>query len=726
MKIDHLKFHPIQEEVVKICMEKTQNADAYFFHLLFAYFMSKIATMMRVSVKTDAFGQLPCNMYAINLAISGSGKGRSLALIEEEVINGFREKFLQETFPIISDDTKYKLSVRRANRNGTDPDTEKQILDEEFIQAGPMVFGFDSGTTAAVKQMRHKLLLAGLGSMNMEIDEIGSNLLGNSDVLTTYLELYDIGKVKQKLVKHTRDNIRTEDLQGRTPANMLLFGTPTKLLNGSKTEDEFYDMLETGFARRSFFGYSRYRAHGKEYTAEEIHDILTDQSSSTYLHKLSDKLMERAEATLAGLVIPMHKDVTINLLDYRLYCDKRAERFSDYEDMRKAEMKHRYFKTAKLAGTYAFLDGTKSVHTEHLEYAIAMAEASGSAFDKILNRDKNYEKLAAYLCSIGRQVTHADMIEDLPFYKGTERDRKEMISLATACAYRNNSVIRREEVDGIEFFSGKALIETSMDDLLVSYSKNITTGYVNQGISWQQLGKLCTAPNYHWTAFWLSEDKSAPGSGGYRDDDHVQGGCNLAVIDVDGSTSVDMVKMLLSDWKYFIYTTKRHTKDAHRFRVVMPLSHIVELDSKDYKEFMDNILNWLPFSADMQTNQRSRKWLTNAGDSWYHDGELLDVFQFLPKTKKAEERKVKAAKLTSLTALERWFYDRMESGNRNNLMYRYGMALADSGLDLNSIQNNILALNAKIPDPLKEAEILTTVMVSVNRKMVEKANEVKP
>ncbi len=37
----------------------------------------------------------------------------------------------------------------------------------------------------------------------MEIDEIGSNLLGQMDVLTTFLELYDVGKVKQKLIKNT-------------------------------------------------------------------------------------------------------------------------------------------------------------------------------------------------------------------------------------------------------------------------------------------------------------------------------------------------------------------------------------------------------------------------------------------------------------------------------------------------------------------------------------------
>lgn len=49
-----------------------------------------------------------------------------------------------------------------------------------------------------MKQMRHKLLMADAGSVNLQIDEIGSNLVGNVDVLNTFLELYDMGLIKPK------------------------------------------------------------------------------------------------------------------------------------------------------------------------------------------------------------------------------------------------------------------------------------------------------------------------------------------------------------------------------------------------------------------------------------------------------------------------------------------------------------------------------------------------
>ncbi|MDT1904048.1 DUF3987 domain-containing protein, partial [Acinetobacter baumannii] len=74
------------------------------------------------------------------------------------------------------------------------------------------------------------------GSVNLQIDEIGANLIGQTEVLNTFLELYDKGLVKDKLVKSTSENVRFERIDGATPTNMLLFGTPSKLLDGGVTE----------------------------------------------------------------------------------------------------------------------------------------------------------------------------------------------------------------------------------------------------------------------------------------------------------------------------------------------------------------------------------------------------------------------------------------------------------------------------------------------------------
>ena len=246
-------FEPV-ERLSNILMQKTQTTDPLFFRIMVSYYLTNVASMMRCNIQTIDRGPLPVNMYALNLALSGHGKGHSTNIVEEQVIHKFKERFLADTFNKIADQTLYKLANKRSTAKVSDFDEEHERVKAEFANLGPLMFSFDSGTTPAVKQMRHKLLMAGAGSMNMEIDEIGSNLIGQTEVLNSFLELFDVGKIKQKLIKSTKENMRNEDIDGRTPTNMLLFGTPAKLLNGGKEEQEFYSMLETGYARRCIFG----------------------------------------------------------------------------------------------------------------------------------------------------------------------------------------------------------------------------------------------------------------------------------------------------------------------------------------------------------------------------------------------------------------------------------------------------------------------------------------
>src|SRR5690606_13918184 len=123
---------------------------------------------------------------------------------------------------------------------------------------------------------------------NLQIDEIGSNLLGNSEVLTTFLELYDVGRIKQKLIKNTNENLRHEEIIGRTPTNMMLFGTPSRLLDGGKVEDEFYLMLDTGYARRCFFSYAKKHTRPLDLKPEEVLAQRLDTSTNQFLTDIAD------------------------------------------------------------------------------------------------------------------------------------------------------------------------------------------------------------------------------------------------------------------------------------------------------------------------------------------------------------------------------------------------------------------------------------------------------
>lgn len=695
------------EKLVQILCQKTQNDNPLFFRILVSYYFAKVASMMRCNIKTHDRGILPVNMYAINLAPSGQGKGHSTSIIEEHVLHRFKETFLEETFPKIAETNLHKLAIKRSNRKATEQQEELDKINREFDRSGPLLFSCDGGTPAAVKQLRQKLLLANAGSMNLEMDEIGSNFVGNTEMLTAFLELYDIGKIKQKLTKHSNDNLRGEEIDGRTPANMMLYGTPFKLFDGAKIEGDFITYLGEGGARRCLFGFTKGATIIRELTPEQIYDILTDTTSSDYIHQLSFKLAALANSINFNRELIMTKEVSIKLIEYHQYNLKRAENLPEYEEVRRTELCHRHSKALRVAGAYAFIEGEAEVTEELLYSAIKLTEESGEALKNLLTREQNYVKIAKYISTIDKDVTHADIIEDMACYKGSVSQKQELLTLAIAWGYRNNIIIKKVISDGVEFLRGESLKKTDLDQVYVSYSTDIVNNYRFEKVKFDDLHKLIQMNNYNWVTHALEHQ--------YRTEDNAIPGFNLVVLDVDDGVDIPTVQLLLKEFNYLIYTTKSHTAKQHRFRVILPMSHTLKLDAKEFKQFMTNVYEWLPFNVDSQTNQRSRKWATWRGAYFYNKGELLDALLFIPKTAKNENIKQVINSQQSMNNLERWFINNTALGNRSNQLIKYALMLVDTGMQMDSIRNSVLALNQKLPEPMEETEVLSTILITANQ-----------
>lgn len=711
---DQVPHHPAIEEIATVLAKKTQNNDYPFLRVMVAFFLCKMGSSMRATVITKDRGPIPVNAYALSLAVSGAGKGHSVGLLEEAFTRGFQDRFLNESMPIRADSNLWIHANRRALRNGTQPEEEHKALDAEFKRMGAMAFTFDSGTVPAVKQLRHKLLMADCGAINLQIDEIGSNLVTNTEVLNVFLELFDQGRVKNKLTKNTAENQRAEEIDGKTPTNMLLFGTPSKLLDGSKTEDEFFSFLETGYARRCLFAYGNRIRASDLMTPDEIYQQLIDKTNDTVIEKWSDHFTMLADVSKFDWKIFVDDQIGVELLRYRADCEHRADALPNFEEIRKAEISHRYFKALKLAGAFAFIDESSDLTVDHLNQAIKLVEESGMAFQQIFSREKSYVRLAKYLAVCGSEQTHADLTDKLPFYKGGASARNEMMNLATAWAYKNAIVIKKTFFEGIEFFTGTSLEPTNLDKMTVSYSDHMAYSYVSQRVPWDQLHRLTQSDGMHWVNHHL---EGGHDNAGHRTEDKVLQGFDMIVLDVDKGTPFSVAQSLLKDYRYLAYTTKRHTDEENRYRIIMPVNFRLKMDADEYREFMNNIFQWLPFEVDTQTNQRARKWLTHDGQFFYNDGELLDVFKFIPKTSRNEDFKSNIVKLENLDNLERWFAQRMVSGSRNNHMLRFAMALVDTGLPYQEIENRVLGFNAKLDGKLPEDELRQTVLKTVASKL---------
>lgn len=718
MNYEEYTHDPMSERIVSILMKKNGNIhDALFYRVIVAFYLGKCASMMRCNVIKYDKQIIPVNIYALNLMPSGFGKGLSANLLEANILSEFRHNFLEETFPIKATENLTRLASKRAIKEGIDEEEALEKIGHEFTQLGQLMFSFDSGTPAALKQMRTKLLLGKAGSMNYHIDEIGSNLQKNQEMLEVFLELYDVGKVKQKLVKNTAENVRLEDMEGITPANLLMFGTPTKLLDGGRTEDLLMDFLETGFGRRCFFGLveaSSSKKDKKTLSPEEYLDNLLNSNLDTEMSDLSTWFGELASVSHFGKNLPMSRDVAIEVITYQQDCKKRSEAMPPYDDIGKAEMLHRYFKVIKLAGVYAFSSGLSVITMDNLHSAIKLAEESGEAFRRILSRDKNYVRLAKYIAHSGLELTQANLVEDLQFYKGTSAVKNEMLQLAIAWGYKHNIIIQKKYNEGIEFISGSALEDTNLDELIISHSNDAAYNYVPELVPFDRLHELTQINNYHFVNHHLKA--------GHRVGANAIRGFNTVILDIDGGCTIDTAKLLMKDYKYHLYTTKSHQLEGKgdRFRMVLPISHILKLSGNEYKEFMDNLFEWLPFDSDEQTGQRVCKWACNVGEYFSNDGELIDALQFIPATTKNEKRKESIKNLTNLNNLEKWFAMRMVEGQRSNEMIRFALMLVDSGMPIEDVEEKVMSLNSKLEEGLTETELASTVLRTAARRFMER------
>lgn len=706
-----VEHHPAITDIVEVLCNKTQNTDKGFFRTEAAYFLGKMAACMRATIVTKDRGEIPVNIYALALATSGYGKGHSVNIIEDQFMKPFQRRFMDDTFGVIADTKLWDVANDRALRNQSDPQFEKDVVDKEFKSSGSYPFTFDSGTSPAVKQLRHKLLLSGIGSINLQIDEIGSNLISNTDVLTLFLELFDQGIVKQKLVKNTADNSRGEEIVGKTPTNMLLFGTPNKLLDGGQTENEFYSFLDTGYARRCIFGHGQTsKRANSEQTPEEIYANLINPVNNQAINQWAVHFHSLADPAMFGWKMKVEDPVAIRLLEYKIACERNAETLPEHDEIKKAELSHRYFKALKLAGAYAFVDKSQEVEMEHLMSAILLVEESGAAFQAILNREPSYAKLAKYIADVGTEVTHADLYEALPFYKAGAAARNEQMALAAAWGYKRHIIIKKTFNDGIEFFQGEKLKETDLNEIIVSYSNHWAFNYQAERAPFDQLHLMTQAPDMHWANHHFRN--------GHRSSENVIPGFNMVVIDVDGGVKLDLVHDLLKEYKFMTYTTKRHSEQEHRFRLMLPINYQLELDGNDYKEFMNAVMEWLPFPTDESANQREKKWEAFAGGAYHYnlEGEILDVLDFIPKTNRNESYRKQAQQLASLDNLERWFAQRIATGNRNNHMIKFALALVDSGMELIQVSKQVHEFNKKLNTPLTEDEIDSTIMVTVAKR----------
>lgn len=720
---DQMPFHPMSEELVKIFCARTQNTNPQFFRVMTVYYWSLMASHLRCSIEGYQKGGIPINTYALSLSPSGTGKGVSTGMMENIVLKTFQDNLRTRTFEYAAEESIKKMASSRAARTGESEDDCMAKLWKEYHSLGGIPFSFDSATVPAIKQLRQKLNIANVGGLNLQVDEIALNFVQSMEVLTAYLELYDKGDIKEKLIKSTAENHRAEVIRGSTPTNMLLFGTGSKLLDGDALQANLMSMFEMGYARRCIFSFTRESVKAKVGSVDDLFDTMYNIVDDDFLEDLQARFGAIASPANINQCVMIEPDEVKAILEYRLNCESRGHLMKETDAILKAEMDHRYFKVLKISGAYAFIDESPTIEMEHIYYAIRLVEESGKDFARIMQIEPNYEKLAQYLVNRGSECTYPDIEQDCIFFRGGKAQREELVTMATAYAYKQGWVITKNYVNSVLFLQGEKLTETSLDELSIAASQDLAADYEPMKLSWDDLvlhlgqGRMQEEDGtlfipdcpVNFTTHTFEEN--------YRLSRNVIEGFNLIVLDVDDGTPLNITRELLKDYQYCIYTTKRHTEEFNRYRVIMPINYCLELDEQSYKDMLVALAQDLPFDIDTQSTERARKFLTNPhGECYSNEGKLMNVLPYIPKTAAYDERKLQVQSQENLDQLERWVINHSGDGNRNDMLLRFSLMLVDGGYEIISVMDKCRALNSKTQSPLSEDELSRTIFKTVAKR----------
>lgn len=694
-------------ELVRLVRTKTPEVDEYFTKMMVLNKISQIVSNMRGKVVYMDGGEVPINYYGLMLATSGYAKGKTTNIIEDNLIHKFINRFMNHYAPSVAEKSIEVLAEEYSLSHGCDILKANSEIMKEWNRLPKHLYSFSDATIEGFKAKRVKLSMLNLGATNLEVDEIGLALERIYDILGLILEVYDLGKAKQKLIK-----VDSNSDSKQVPANAFFFGTPTRLLSGGKTEKIFIEFLQNGFARRSFFGMIEDDTNYKNIDSKEILKSMRRIDVKQEMEEMALYLEKFAKEEYHGKIITIDDEESIMILDYKFNCELRSRKMKKYQEIESIEMKHRYWKMFKLSGMLAFIDDRNNVSKEDVKDAIEFTEESGKAFKRIINRSPNHERLLDFIIDQERNITQADLVESLHFYRDANKIQKEeMLILAASIAYSKNAVIKRKYNNGVEFISAKKLENNDGSNTILSISTNITEGYDNKLGEFNNLKNIMKSEFNYCSHHFID---------GYRDHEHAEKKMNIVVLDIDEGISLQLAMALMNDYKYIVGTTKRHQLEGYgdRFRMILQLDRTIELDTEEYIEFMQNIFAWLPFDVDTKAKDIARKWMGHPEAMLFeNEGELLESINFIPDTSKAIETSRRITDLSNLDSLERFFQLNASRGNRNNLVHRFAMMLVSGGLSSKEIEEKVLKLNNSLEDKLVEKEIYGTIMKTVDKKI---------
>jgi len=710
-----LKYHEPTEVLVQHLLKKANSQDELFARTVTYFYLAVAASVVNTKVCMPGNHKFPVNMFAVCLSPSGSGKGIMTSEMEDTILKDLKNNYTN-TFRAFAEDV-IEARSNAMQKEGTPQDEALAKARKEVTSLGIPPLFTDEATPTGIRQAQMACAMTGYGSINVTIDEVFSVNGADGQFLQRLIIAYDQGNMKDKLIKNTKDNERVNTQSKPVPVNLLLFGTGAHLQNPD-THSSFMHTLTAGLGRRAHIVYNA-EANRPSTTPEERVKALYDTGDPATLESMTKHVKSMTNPQNIGKTIYIEDDLMKYIFEYDALCAQRAAHMpSEY---RKTEMQHRLMRIVKGAAVLAAYDGVGTMEREHVDSIIKLLEEATPHVQHVDTSTQPHELIATYLAKLSHPVTMAQLMSALPWFKGSEAVRKETIELATEWGLSNNIILRQhKKPNGIVVYSAEEITETNMDNLHLAISNHHTYGYKNIRGSLKAIGKRIVTQGLHWITHHLSEES--------RSEKACIPGFNFIVLDIDNDSTGPYVprkvaEELLGQYMFISYETKSSKPNHERYRIVLVTSHFMKLDAEAYAEMMKKIYDFIPFQVDRATNQRSRKWLGHDSNIKLNKGtELFNILEFIPDSEAAANLEHERKTLKASTRLEHWFLRQIIKGApRNNTLFRYAAVLNDSNMSVADIEATVRELNSKLPSPLSDKELVSTIFKSIKSKGANKS-----
>ena len=259
---------------------------------------------------------------------------------------------------------------------------------------------------------------------------------------------YDNGSFSP-VAKRTDSN--SMDING-LPVNLYCFGNKVRLFEGDAVESAFLKLIDEGYGRRMIFVDDT-----SVPTRRRHEDILNEMDMSEAIKDKRKSDRERIKGLISrvnlGKVLPLNRDALVRYAIIKADGENYILDHKGLEPAVKADMNERNFKVAKLAGVYAFFDGSDEVLGRHMDEALEVIEESSKVLMELRKVKPKHQRLLDSLLDEDKPVTEQHMLTYNFIPNTWTKKIKEYVDLAKELASERGLLWKEISRKGVSYYS---------------------------------------------------------------------------------------------------------------------------------------------------------------------------------------------------------------------------------------------------------------------------------